>query len=27
MAALGLIMSVYIHRDVRIPRRGPGEGP
>lgn len=27
MAALGLVMSVYIHRDVRIPRRGPGEGP
>ena len=27
MAALGLLMSVYIHRDVRIPRRGPGEGP
>jgi len=27
MAALGLVMSVYIHRDVRIPRRGLGEGP
>ena len=27
MAALGLLMSVYIHRDVRFPRRGPGEGP
>ncbi len=27
MAALGLMMSVYIHRDVRIPRRGLGEGP
>jgi len=27
MAALGLLMSVYIHRDVPIPRRGPGEGP
>ncbi len=27
MAALGMVMSVYIHRDVRIPRRGPGEGP
>jgi rod shape determining protein RodA len=27
MAALGLLMSIYIHRDVRIPRRGPGEGP
>jgi rod shape determining protein RodA len=27
MAGLGLLMSVYIHRDVRIPRRGPGEGP
>jgi rod shape determining protein RodA len=27
MAALGLLMSVYIHRDVRIPRRGLGEGP
>jgi len=23
MATLGLLMSVYIHRDVRIPRRGP----
>ena len=23
MGALGLVMSVYIHRDVRIPRRGP----
>ena len=27
MGALGLLMSVYVHRDVRIPRRGPGEGP
>ena len=27
MGALGLLMSVYAHRDVRIPRRGPGEGP
>jgi len=27
MAALGLIMSIYIHRDVRIPRRGLAEGP
>ena len=27
MAALGLLMSIYIHRDVRIPRRGPGDGP
>ena len=27
MAALGLMMSIYIHRDVRIPRRGLGEGP
>ena len=27
MAALGLVMSIYIHRDVRIPRRGLGEGP
>jgi rod shape determining protein RodA len=27
MAGLGLVMSVYIHRDVRIPRRGLGEGP
>jgi len=27
MAALGLLMSIYIHRDVRIPRRGLGEGP
>ncbi len=27
MAALGLMMSVYIHRDVRIPRRGLGEDP
>ncbi len=27
MAALGLIMSIYIHRDVRISRRGLGEGP
>jgi rod shape determining protein RodA len=26
MAAIGLLMSVYIHRDIRIPRRGPGEG-
>ena len=26
MAALGLIMSIYIHRDVRISRRGLGEG-
>ena len=25
MAALGLIMSIYIHRDVRISRRGLGE--
>ncbi|MFQ6018415.1 MAG: rod shape-determining protein RodA [Kiloniellaceae bacterium] len=24
MAALGLLISSYIHRDVRIPRRGPG---
>ncbi len=27
MAALGLIMSIYIHRDVRISRRGLSEGP
>ncbi len=27
MGALGILMSVYIHRDLRIPRRGPGEGP
>ncbi|MFQ5773462.1 MAG: rod shape-determining protein RodA [Kiloniellaceae bacterium] len=27
MGALGLLMSVYIHRDVRIPRRGPGDDP
>ena len=27
MAALGLIMSIYIHRDVRIARRGLGDGP
>ena len=27
MAALGLIMSIYIHRDVRIARRGLDEGP
>ncbi len=27
MAALGLLMSVYIHRDVRIPRRGLDDGP
>ena len=27
MAALGLIMSIYIHRDVRISRRGLAEGP
>jgi rod shape determining protein RodA len=26
MGTLGLLMSVYIHRDQRIPRRGPGEG-
>jgi len=25
MAAFGLMMSVYIHRDIRIPRRGLGE--
>jgi len=25
MGTLGLLMSVYIHRDVRIPRRGPGD--
>ena len=25
MATLGLLMSVYIHRDLRIPRRGIGE--
>jgi len=25
MATLGLLMSVYIHRDLRIPRRGPGD--
>ncbi len=24
MASLGFLMSVYVHRDVRIPRRGPG---
>ena len=24
MGALGLLISVYIHRDLRIPRRGPG---
>lgn len=24
MGGLGLLMSVYIHRDIRIPRRGPG---
>ncbi len=27
MAALGVLMSVYIHRDVRIPRRGLNDGP
>jgi rod shape determining protein RodA len=27
MAAIGLIISIYIHRDVRISRRGLGEGP
>ena len=27
MGALGILMSVYIHRDLRIPRRGPGEAP
>ena len=27
MAALGLLMSIYIHRDVRIPRRGLNDGP
>lgn len=26
MLSLGLIVSVYVHRDVRIPRRGLGEG-
>jgi len=25
MGGLGLVMSVYIHRDIRIPRRGPGD--
>ena len=25
MGGLGLVMSVYIHRDVRIPRRGPND--
>ncbi len=25
MASLGLLMSIYIHRDIRIPRRGPGD--
>ncbi len=25
MGGLGLVMSVYIHRDVRIPRRGPAD--
>ncbi|RMD61384.1 MAG: rod shape-determining protein RodA [Alphaproteobacteria bacterium] len=25
MGALGLVMSVYIHRDIRIPRRGLGD--
>ncbi len=25
MASIGLLMSIYIHRDIRIPRRGPGE--
>ena len=25
MIGLGLVMSVYIHRDIRIPRRGPGD--
>ncbi len=25
MAGLGLVISVYVHRDIRIPRRGLGE--
>jgi rod shape determining protein RodA len=25
MGGLGLIMSVYVHRDIRIPRRGPND--
>lgn len=25
MGGLGLVMSAYIHRDIRIPRRGPGD--
>ena len=25
MFGLGLVISVYVHRDIRISRRGPGE--
>ena len=26
MGSLGLLLSVYVHRDIRIPRQGPGGG-
>ena len=24
MGSFGLLLSVYVHRDIRIPRQGPG---